>query len=480
MTVPERAIDEPWRRSHPLGALIIALKTFPKALPALFLIAQTRLVAAVIPIVLVLVWRVAHWYTTTYRLTSNEIVVRSGVFNRTVRAIPSTRVQGVSARRGLLQRALGVASVRIDVAGTNNHVELHSVCESEAYRIRTQLHPTITASSANATNPDVPTVMVVLPPPERTILKLTSRQIVLGALTGAGLLSAPLGVLALVQLLDEADLMPGRLPVIGPAAAILLGLVALIAVPFAAALVSLARNGGWHLTESAGELRIQRGLTDHRTSVIPVHRVVRVTSSANPLRQALGLAAVDITTAAPPARGDNEGVGSADDDIPIVPAAELVGLEQLLVPASATVGELNAHPRTALRRSILRRFCPVVPLAVGIALLTPAVGLIVLVAGAAMASVIGSIEYRRLRYGVSATALVAESGRLGWKRQAVALVKVQSVSVTQSPFQRRAGLATLVLDLALTRVRVRDIDHAEAFRIAGLVRGITLTPRPCL
>jgi putative membrane protein len=328
------------------------------------------------------------------------------------------------------------------------------VRETEVDRVRQRLHPTVTASSANAANPNVPTVTVPLPPPERTILQLTPRLIVTGALTGAGLLSAPLGVLAIIQFLDETNLKPDRLPVLGPIVAVVLGSVALLAVPIASALVSLARNGGWNLTESAGQLRIQR---------------------ATPLRRKLGLAAIDLTTAAPAVRGDNEGAGSADDDIPIVPAARLAELEQLLVPASASVDELTAHPRAARRRAMVRRFYPIIPLAIGLTIVNPAAGVVGLVGGATVAYLLGAWSYRRMRYGASATALITESGSIGWKRHAIALVKVQSVEITQSPFQRRADLATLNVHLALAGVQLRDVATSEAYRLASLVDGITIT-----
>ena len=51
-------------------------------------------------------WPYVKWQTTRYVLTTRRIVIRQGVFGRSGRDIPLTRVNDVSFRHNLIQRML--------------------------------------------------------------------------------------------------------------------------------------------------------------------------------------------------------------------------------------------------------------------------------------------------------------------------------------------------------------------------------------
>jgi putative membrane protein len=73
-------------------------------------------------------------------------------------------------------------------------------------------------------------------------------------------------------------------------------------------------------------------------------------------------------------------------------------------------------------------------------------------------------------YGADARALAIRSGALGVIRARLPRTRIQSMSVRQNPFQRRAGLATLtattVIGSAASTHRVRHLPVADAVRIA--------------
>src|SRR5690606_36238233 len=60
------------------------------------------------------VWR---YFTYTYGIGDDALVIRSGVLARSLRVIPFARIHNVALEQSLLHRLFGVASVRLESAG---------------------------------------------------------------------------------------------------------------------------------------------------------------------------------------------------------------------------------------------------------------------------------------------------------------------------------------------------------------------------
>lgn len=60
-----------------------------------------------------------EYLSFTYELAASELVVREGVFTRSTSVIPYARIQNITTRRTLLERAIGLATLQIETAGTN-------------------------------------------------------------------------------------------------------------------------------------------------------------------------------------------------------------------------------------------------------------------------------------------------------------------------------------------------------------------------
>jgi membrane protein YdbS with pleckstrin-like domain len=66
-----------------------------------------------------LVWIELNYHNYTYQFRKKRLVIRKGVLNKERTVIPYSQVQNVNINRNVLQRALGVATVKIETAGTN-------------------------------------------------------------------------------------------------------------------------------------------------------------------------------------------------------------------------------------------------------------------------------------------------------------------------------------------------------------------------
>ena|GEM_PF-1117382 len=76
----------------------------------------TLIVILVLPYLL---WTELNYHNYTYQFRKKRLVIRKGVLNKERTVIPYMKIQNVNINRNLLQRSLGIATVKIETAGTN-------------------------------------------------------------------------------------------------------------------------------------------------------------------------------------------------------------------------------------------------------------------------------------------------------------------------------------------------------------------------
>ncbi|KZE89453.1 PH domain-containing protein [Microbacterium sp. TNHR37B] len=92
---------------------------------------------AVLGVVLVLIgifWM--SWRFHTFRITGDDVEVRSGVLFRTHRRAPLDRVQGVNLTRPMIARLLGMAKLEVVGAGLDSNVKLEYLSTSNSEAVR--------------------------------------------------------------------------------------------------------------------------------------------------------------------------------------------------------------------------------------------------------------------------------------------------------------------------------------------------------
>ncbi len=66
-----------------------------------------------------LVWIELNYHNYTYQFRKKRLVIRKGVLNKERTVIPYIQIQNININRNVLQRALGIATIKIETAGTN-------------------------------------------------------------------------------------------------------------------------------------------------------------------------------------------------------------------------------------------------------------------------------------------------------------------------------------------------------------------------
>jgi putative membrane protein len=452
-------------RLHPLSPVLGVIAQLPQlAIPAIAALASPFGRVLWIIAALMVTFQVAQHLRTTYELDDHQLVVRSGLLNRTVRVVALDRVQETEVVRKLRHRITGLAAVRVAMATSGvgkSAIDLDAVSQVEAARLHAALELGRRRSAGDALPNDVP------PPPAASLYSLPTRTLVVGGLTGASMLLVPAALFGTYSQLDSQrvdDAARSFARTVGPAAILVVGVVL---VGVASVGTMFVRHYGLTVTRSGPDMRVERGLLERRASVIPLRRVQLVDVSATLLRRWLGLRSVDVGTAA---TLGNEGAGSVDNTLPVAEVADADALVDVVLGHPAPQAGI-AHPAAARRRALVRYACRCTLCSVPLFALGVVSGVIGLVGGAVIGLRLGAVSARHRRHGFDADHIVVESGVLLWRRRLVATRRVQSTQITATPLQRRVGLVSVHFDIAgsPSRVTVRDVGTAQYPALLALV-----------
>lgn len=478
------ADEFPERRLHPLSPVVTAAFGLLRAWPIVLLaLARGALVLLAVLALVLLVWRTLTWLRTTYEIGGEGLVVRSGILWRTTQVVPPQRVQQVEVRSQVRHRALGLAVVRVGLAGAGGtgQVELDALSFAEAEELGARLERWRQHSGAAPEVADLPPGSPLPPPPPGAtpigpaapLLAIGLGQLVIAGLTSRSLWLAPLAALAAaVQLATDAglgeegtDAIVTGLAEVSPAVLLTGIMVFALAV---AAVSTVVSHYGLVVHRVGDDLVVRRGLLEKRSVTVPRRRVQYVVVADNVVRRRVDLASIDARTADLGGGGDDASTSSTS--IPIGDRADIDRLVGEFLPA-IDLPPTHRHPPGAVRRSVVRRSLRVVPLTAFVGLLVAGTSGVPVAAaiGLVVGVVSGWIFGRRLRSGWSDRAVVTERGVVAWRRSVVPVERVQSVGVVQNPFQRRLGLASVRLDVAgsVGGIELRDLGVDDAHRLAG-------------
>jgi putative membrane protein len=429
-----------------------------------------------------------RWFTTTYRVSSEQVQVRSGLLRRQLLTVPRDRIRTVDVTANLLHRSLGLAKVEVGTGRTDRKddaVKLDALHVAEATRLRAELLRRA---------PSRPSAAAEAPPRETVLAAVPAAWVRYGPFTLTGLVTV--GVMAGVagRAVNEAHLDPGRL---GPVSTLLdrwenAGLpveIAALVVALAVA-VAIASTLGYvlafhrfRLTRSeAGTLHVTRGLVTTRSTTIEERRLHGVEISEPLLLRAVrGARCLAITTGLRVGRGAERG-GSL-----LLPPAPRAEAERVGALVLGRTGPLTVPLRRHGPRATLRRYTR----ALGAAALVVAAALVlswtaglpswvwrVCLLLLPAAALLARDRARSLGHALTEATLVSRRGSLVRRRSALTCGGVIGWNLRRSFFQRRAGLATLVATTAAGRQRidVTDVPLPEALRVADEALPGLLTP----
>ena len=439
MTPPVDRLDDPaqlpeggssvpgagWRVTTPRGSHpVTPLVTVARAVPVLVVFAVTvgseavqgvgsavALLAAVAVLAAIGGYAYLQWSRFRFWFDADgDLRIRSGVLQLNERRVQVSRLQSVDVTQPLVARLFGLAVVRPEVAGSGDRgTRIEYLALDDAHRLRAEL----LARAAGVHSGDEQQAPVAPERPVLTVAPMVLLESLVLQPSTIGAVAVSFGLVALAVGTGSWGL--------------LLPMFFLLASPFFIVGGGFLTWFGFTVADSPDGLRLRFGLTEHRAQTVPPGRVQAVRFEAPLMWRHRGWVRVSVNVA---------GSTSGDDAkerpsvlLPVAPqhiaravvAEVLPGTDPFSVP-------LQSVPRAARWRAPL--------------------------------------QFARLAAGSDDSVFVARHGWLVPTWDVVPHVRTQSVRVTQGPWQRRLGLASVHVDSTPGPVKV-----TAAQRSASSARG---------
>ena len=345
---------------------------------------------------------------------SGDFRLDSGIVQRNQRRVTLSRLQSVDVVRPLLGRVVGLAQVRIEVAGTgDSRVVLSYLTEAQAQALRAEI-----IARAAGVHPGAGEA------PEHVLATVPTGDLIVSLL-----LRSETIVLLLVSVLVVASI------VLTEGAGGLLVLLFTGGIPLLGVFSQFMRFFGFTVAESPDGLRLRHGLASVQSQTVPPGRVQAIEISEPLLWRSRGWVRVSLNVA---------GLASGQEDgqvsqvlLPVAPKDVASRIIHRVLPGVDLSGlRLQPAPDRARRRAWL--------------------------------------QWSNLAVAVDERVFVTSRGFLTRHLAVIPHARTQSVGVTQGPWQRALGLASVRVDTTPGPVVVvglhRDAIEARAIAEDQLIR----------
>jgi putative membrane protein len=362
------------------------------------------------------VYGTASWLLTKYWIEADELRVDTGVINRQSRRIRVDRLQGIDIVQPFVARLFGLAQLKMDVAGGHrSEGSLAFLPLREAQALKEQLLARRDAVRGGDGGSGVD-IEPAPPVPDRDLVRLD-----LGMLLVSLLLSgATIGFLVSGVVLLTIYILTGTFAGASSMVPVVLGFALVHARRFAAF---------YHFTvsETATGLQVKRGLFELSSQTIALHRVQGIVVIEPWTWRLLGWARLDVSIAGYAKSSGDGDKPSASTVLPVGERAVVERLAQYLLQGLDPEAAALSPPPTRARW-------------------------------------VAPVRRLFMAAGSGEQVVASRSGLVTRRTDVVPHARVQSLRLSQGPFQRLLGLADVHVDSppGPVRVRARHRDAAEA------------------
>lgn len=363
------------------------------------------------------------WWFTRYVIDDHELRIDSGFLTKKSRRAAFERIQSVDVTEPLLARLVGLAELRVDLAGGDEtRLRLRFLKLDHARRLR-RLLLTRAAGEQEAemdggdASDGAPLVTVDGEEGELVVRVLPPRTLLGAALT----LDAVGAVGALLVLLLAAIGFGQPLVLLGGAFPV---------VAWAVRVIGQRVIAEWDFTlhRTPRGLQIRRGLLDRTTQTIPYARVQGVAVEEPIVWRRLGWHRLEVDVAGSAAAA---GEATTATLLPIADGALTSALVEELVPSGEAAEGVASGPGDVHRAS-------------------------------SRSWIFAPVGWRHRWISLGADRATSSTGWMKRRTSHAPHAKAQSVALRQGPLQRRLGLATVEVHTPDGPVDV-DAHHLEAF-----------------
>ena len=410
-----------------------------------------------------LLFHTLKWAFYTYRYEEGYLHIKTGIIFKKERSIKQERVQTVNIRTGILQRLLGLASLKVETAGggTESELSLTAVKMEEAYRIKNSLE-----DPDSGLTPYYNGVRTE----EGEVYRISFLELFLaGATSGRFLVLFSLIAAAFSQLypyVPEAfwEYLLEQVTSTATATVLLVTAFLLLLSWGVSTLAFMVQYANFTLHRQQDQLQVSWGLIEQKQLTVSLHRLQALSIQEGVLRQPLGRCAIIAEVA---------GGSSRDQDyitllFPLLSTGELSKFLSRILPEYRLPHTWKSLPVRSCRRYLFRA------LALTMLVVLPLQWFSLPYGWTAFLLLIPAFFLGLSRYHAAGTSI--DDGQVSFSfrnfnRYRVIMLRnhVQALQVSSNPFQRMRGLRSIrafVLSLpAGKEFQVTDLDFQEAQRL---------------
>ncbi len=356
------------------------------------------------------------WWFTRYLIDGTELRITRGIVQKSSRRIPYERIQSVDIAEPFLARVIGLAELRIEMAGgKSSRSTLRFLPLDDARRLRRLLLGRAHGRTADELDVDTGE------PELELIAHVSAGRVVLGTVLSLDFLAAVIGT---VGVLVAAIWFDQVIALIGGIIPLLTWLGQIVGK-------RILTQWDFTLTRSVDGLRIERGLLSRSSQSIPFARVQGVAVEEPYIWRRLGWQRLEVDVAGYGSQSDSDSSDINSTLLPIADPALAAAVLAELIPGARPE---HTDPVRVPRRS--RAFAP--------------------------------IGWRYRWVAADDVAFIARSGWLERTTDVVPHARTQSVELKQGPWQRRLDVATVEIHTPQGPVDADGphLDAADARRVA--------------
>ena len=486
----ENNFSEPTRQSS-VAILLIILKTYRilvrQALPLILLFfvgkgfsggkGYTILIGISVFAGLGMIYSIINYFRYYFYINKDELIIESGVFKRSKLNVPFDRIQTINFEQNIIHRVFNVVRLKIDTAGSAKaEFEFHAISHEKAESLRNLL----LSKKKQVNRGDESSILVDASGDEGSSAFKTIMQLDIIDLIKAGAVENHLRsggiILAFMwwiwSSIDEMgmhkdifnDKMEETVMSQVNSGLILVG-IAIVVFFFLSFFVSMIKmvitNYDLKFMRSENGFKINGGLFTKKDVSALDHKIQVVSWGDNPLKKLIGIKDLRLKQASSIVLNKKTSI-----KIPSCKEEHIELVKDTLYGKKALSG-INYSPID--KRYFYRNGGILSLVFIGLICLLLFLGqntqaIFFGVAGALIVFTF-YLSFRKKRYGFNKEMLVIRGGAYGDKTELLPIYKIQSLSKKQSPYQRRNGLANLVVHTASGKVGIPYIDNGIAQNI---------------
>jgi uncharacterized membrane protein YdbT with pleckstrin-like domain len=474
-----KTFETPQRQS-PLALVMMFFKIFRTVITVIWpiliglLLGQKKenselkwLIAGGAILLFILVRTVLDYLYFRFSIKDGQLVVRKGFFYKTAITVPLERIQAVHLEQGFLHAATLTHKLIIDTAGKEGaEVTIYAIPSSDAVALRTLILNRVDEKEITAETTPATKLVSKLDLSGLLKLSLSANHIETIAIVMAFLFSRYEDVKPLIEntpLLKNVISYGEAVKYTWQLITTLFFIVTIITIIISCIRIFL-RFYNYTVRMDRKGYYIRWGLLQVRQKMIPFKRIQMIMWRSNFLRRLIGLALLNLKVA-----GTDETKKKVLIELPITDKQQIrqiVPVYQPALPAeTGTIGQ-KIHRSYAYRKTLFVTL-PVLLVAAGLAALVWQWYALLVFIWLPYSLGLQLLYCHNFRFWVTREGLQQYKSTWGRAEAILNWKNIQYVQVRQSLYQKRKGLATLIIHTAGGRFELPYINHNDSLQISN-------------